>query len=148
MSTAPAQSPAADDAQSVVVSLYQKHQKIYPRAVSGWFARWRIALVLALVIPATIATTVIVLGVLGQTINIMTLGGIAAAVGLMIDDSIVIIENIFNLPGMGRLVIDAISRRDYPLVQGALMVLAFLFVAVNLLVDVIYTWVDPRVRHG
>jgi CzcA family heavy metal efflux pump len=57
---------------------------------------WRIALVLAIIVPATITCTFLFLNAIGQTINIMTLGGIAAAVGLIIDDSIVIIENIFT----------------------------------------------------
>ncbi len=57
---------------------------------------WRIALVLLLVVPATILCTIVCLHTIGETINIMTLGGIAAAVGLIIDDSIVIIENIFT----------------------------------------------------
>ncbi|HWF43656.1 MAG TPA: efflux RND transporter permease subunit, partial [Candidatus Kapabacteria bacterium] len=57
---------------------------------------WRIALVMALVVPTTIACTFVCLNIIGETINIMTLGGIAAAVGLIIDDSIVIIENIFT----------------------------------------------------
>jgi len=57
---------------------------------------WRIALVLAIIVPATILCTIVCLNVIGQTINIMTLGGIAAAVGLIIDDSIVIIENVFT----------------------------------------------------
>ena len=56
---------------------------------------WRISLVLAIVVPATIATTFVFLNIIGETVNIMTLGGIAAAVGLIIDDSIVIIESIF-----------------------------------------------------
>ena len=56
---------------------------------------WRISLVMIIVVPATIAVTLLLLKVIGQTINIMTLGGIAAAVGLIIDDSIVVIENIF-----------------------------------------------------
>ncbi len=56
---------------------------------------WRISLVILLVVPATIATTFLCLYAVGLTINIMTLGGIAAAVGLIIDDSIVIVENIF-----------------------------------------------------
>ena len=66
---------------------------------------WRVALVIALVVPVTIAATIVCLVVVGKTINIMTLGGIAAAVGLIIDDSIVILENIFahfargNRPG-------------------------------------------------
>ena len=56
---------------------------------------WRVAIVIALVVPVTIAATIVCLDVVGKTINIMTLGGIAAAVGLIIDDSIVILENIF-----------------------------------------------------
>ncbi len=60
----------------------------------------------------------------------------------------VVIEQVFALPGVGRLIVQAILTRDYPLVQGTLLALAFLFVAINLLVDVIYTWVDPRVRYG
>jgi CzcA family heavy metal efflux pump len=57
---------------------------------------WRVTLVIALVVPATIATTIVCIYAVGLTINIMTLGGIAAAVGLIIDDSIVVIENIFK----------------------------------------------------
>jgi CzcA family heavy metal efflux pump len=56
---------------------------------------WRVAIVIALVVPVTIASTIVCLVVVGKTINIMTLGGIAAAVGLIIDDSIVILENVF-----------------------------------------------------
>ncbi|HXX63940.1 MAG TPA: efflux RND transporter permease subunit [Bacteroidota bacterium] len=56
---------------------------------------WRVALVIAIVVPVTIACTVVCLYAVGKTINIMTLGGIAAAVGLIIDDSIVILENVF-----------------------------------------------------
>ncbi|HTR98235.1 MAG TPA: efflux RND transporter permease subunit, partial [Bacteroidota bacterium] len=56
---------------------------------------WRVALVIALVVPVTIAATIVCLVLVGKTINIMTLGGIAAAVGLIIDDSIVVLENIF-----------------------------------------------------
>ena len=57
---------------------------------------WRITLVLAIIVPVTILSTVVCLNAIGQTINIMTLGGIAAAIGLIIDDSIVIIENVFT----------------------------------------------------
>jgi CzcA family heavy metal efflux pump len=56
---------------------------------------WRITIVVAFVVPATIAATFVCLDAVGKTVNIMTLGGIAAAVGLIIDDSIVILENIF-----------------------------------------------------
>ncbi len=56
---------------------------------------WRISLVMLIVVPATIGITLLLLKIIGETINIMTLGGIAASVGLIIDDSIVVIENIF-----------------------------------------------------
>jgi CzcA family heavy metal efflux pump len=57
---------------------------------------WRVAIVIAVVVPVTIASTIVCLVVVGKTINIMTLGGIAAAVGLIIDDSIVVLENVFT----------------------------------------------------
>ncbi len=60
----------------------------------------------------------------------------------------VVIEQVFALPGVGRLIVQAILTRDYPMVQGTLLALAFMFVGVNLLVDIIYTWVDPRIRYG
>ena len=60
----------------------------------------------------------------------------------------VVIEPVFALPGVGRLIVQAILTRDYPMVQGTLLALAFMFVGVNLLVDIIYTWVDPRIRYG
>lgn len=65
-----------------------------------WFLRsWRVTLVAVIVVPATLAITVLVLSVLGMTFNIMTLGGIAAAVGLLIDDVIVMVEHIARRAG-------------------------------------------------
>jgi peptide/nickel transport system permease protein len=58
------------------------------------------------------------------------------------------IEVVFALPGMGRLGLNAILQRDYILVQGVVLVIATLFVVVNLLVDILYAWLDPRVRLG
>ncbi len=63
---------------------------------------WRISLVMLIVVPATIGITLLLLKIFGESINIMTLGGIAAAVGLIIDDSIVVIENIFVQMGRQR----------------------------------------------
>jgi len=60
----------------------------------------------------------------------------------------VIVEQIFALPGLGRLTLDAISQRDYPLVQGAVLFIAFNFLVVNLLVDLAYAALDPRIRLG
>ena len=59
----------------------------------------------------------------------------------------VITEDIFGLPGVGRLAIDAIRNRDYPMIQGAVILVAASFVFVNLIVDIIYAFVDPRIRY-
>ena len=58
----------------------------------------------------------------------------------------VIIENVFSLPGAGKLLVDAISARDYPLVQSTTLIFALLVILINLLTDVIYTFLDPRVQ--
>src|ERR671917_509785 len=58
----------------------------------------------------------------------------------------VIVENVFSLPGAGKLLVDAIGARDYPVVQSTTLVFATLVILVNLLTDVIYTFLDPRVR--
>ncbi len=60
----------------------------------------------------------------------------------------VVVESVFNLPGMGQLVINSISRRDFPVIQGVVMVIAGCYLLANLLVDILYIAIDPRVRHG
>ncbi len=59
----------------------------------------------------------------------------------------VVIEQIFALPGIGRLLVQAIMARDYPVVQGTLLLLGFSFVFINILIDLIYAYIDPRVRY-
>ncbi len=59
----------------------------------------------------------------------------------------VIIETIFGLPGIGRYIYESISTRDYPVVQGVTLVMATIFVVISLLVDVTYSYMDPRLRH-
>lgn len=60
----------------------------------------------------------------------------------------VITEYIFALPGVGRLVVDAVFARDYPLVQGVVLVITLGFILSNLVVDVVYGWLDPRIRYS
>ena len=60
----------------------------------------------------------------------------------------ILTETIFAWPGVGRLVVDSIFARDYPIVQGAVLVIAILFVLINLLVDLSYAYLDPRIRYG
>ena len=59
----------------------------------------------------------------------------------------VITEYVFALPGVGRLVVDAVFARDYPLVQGVVLLIAVGFFLSNLMVDLLYGWIDPRIRH-
>ena len=59
----------------------------------------------------------------------------------------VITEYVFALPGVGRLVVDAVFARDYPLVQGVVLLIAVGFILSNLLVDLLYCWIDPRIRY-
>jgi peptide/nickel transport system permease protein len=60
----------------------------------------------------------------------------------------VVTETVFNIPGMGRLVVQSIARRDFPVIQGAVMTIAGTYVLANLLVDILYVYIDPRLRYG
>jgi peptide/nickel transport system permease protein len=68
--------------------------------------------------------------------------GIALLIG-----GVVITETVFNIPGIGRLVVDAIARRDYPIIQGVIVLFSGIYVLVNLAVDLSYTFFDPRIRY-
>lgn len=59
-----------------------------------------------------------------------------------------LVETVFSIPGIGRFVVDSVSNRDYPAIQGAVLVLAVTFVLVNTLVDLLYAAVDPRVKYN
>jgi len=57
-------------------------------------------------------------------------------------------ETVFNLPGVARYLVDAIQGRDYPIVQNLAMLIAVVVVFANLTVDLLYTWLDPRIKYG
>lgn len=71
---------------------------------------------------------------------------IGSGVALLIGGAIVT-ETVFAIPGLGRLTVDAILRRDYPIIQGVILLFSFMYVLVNLLVDMLYTVFDPRIRY-
>ena len=52
----------------------------------------------------------------------------------------------FNIPGLGQLIINSITRRDYPIIQGVVLVTALMYIAINLIIDIVYGLLDPRVR--
>lgn len=59
----------------------------------------------------------------------------------------ILIETVFNIPGMGRMIAEAIFNQDYQTVQGCVLVVAVGVVMVNLIVDISYSWLDPRIRY-
>ncbi|MEW5813578.1 MAG: ABC transporter permease [Actinomycetota bacterium] len=76
-------------------------------------------------------------------VPILTITGIQLATLL---GGVIVVEVVFAWPGLGRLVYNAVAARDYPVIQGAVLLIAALFLAINLIVDVLYAVVDPRIR--
>jgi peptide/nickel transport system permease protein len=68
--------------------------------------------------------------------------GIATLIG-----GVVVTESVFNLPGLGRLVVEAVLARDYPLIQGLILFFSFAYILINLMIDLLYTVFDPRIRY-
>ncbi|MGF1628351.1 MAG: ABC transporter permease [Kiloniellaceae bacterium] len=68
--------------------------------------------------------------------------GIALLIG-----GVVVTESVYNIPGLGRLVVDAVLARDYPIIQGLILFLSFFYILINLLIDISYAFLDPRIRY-
>ncbi|KTS06945.1 ABC transporter permease [Microbacterium testaceum] len=79
----------------------------------------------------------------GALVPVLTIAGIQLATIL---GGVIVVEVVFAWPGLGRLVYDAVAARDYPLIQGAVLLVAVMFIVVNLIVDVLHAVVDPRIR--
>ena len=77
-------------------------------------------------------------------VPIVTIIGIGIA---LLISGVVVTETVFAIPGLGRLTVDAILRRDYPIIQGMILIFSAAYVVVNLLVDLSYTLLDPRIRY-
>jgi peptide/nickel transport system permease protein len=77
-------------------------------------------------------------------VPIVTIIGVSFA---LLISGVVVTETVFAIPGLGRLTVDAILRRDYPIIQGIILVFSAAYVLVNLLVDLSYTFLDPRIRY-
>lgn len=78
-----------------------------------------------------------------SSISILTIVGLS--IGTLFGGSVVI-ETIFRWPGLGKLAMDAITNRDYPVIQGFVLFTSTVYVVINLLIDICYSWVDPRLR--
>ena len=77
-------------------------------------------------------------------VPIVTIIGIGVA---LLIGGVVVTETVFAIPGLGRLTVDAILRRDYPIIQGIILIFSGAYVLINLLVDLSYTLIDPRIRY-
>jgi peptide/nickel transport system permease protein len=77
-------------------------------------------------------------------VPIVTIIGVGIATLI---SGVVVTESVFNLPGLGRLVVEAVLARDYPVIQGLIMFFSFTYILINLLIDVLYTVFDPRIRY-
>ncbi len=77
-------------------------------------------------------------------VPILTVAGSAAA---FLIGGVVVTESVFNLPGMGRLVVESVLARDYPLIQGLILLLSLIYIGINLLTDLLYSVFDPRIRY-
>jgi len=77
-------------------------------------------------------------------VPIVTIIGIGVA---SLITGVVVTESVFNLPGLGRLVVEAVLARDYPVIQGLILLFSFTYILINLVVDVLYTVFDPRIRY-
>src|SRR5207302_121779 len=84
-------------------------------------------------------------GILSEGMTLRRITGMPLVDGLL--SGAVLTETIFSLPGLGRLAITSVLARDYPVVQGVVIIAAVIFVAANLLVDVLYAYLDPRIRY-
>ncbi|HEY1413529.1 MAG TPA: ABC transporter permease, partial [Rhodopila sp.] len=78
-------------------------------------------------------------------IPVVTLG--ALELGTLLSGA-VLTEQVFSIPGFGKMVVDAVFNRDYPVVQGVVLVTAFLFILLNLLADILYVLINPRLRRA
>jgi peptide/nickel transport system permease protein len=78
-------------------------------------------------------------------IPVVTVIGIQLALLL---SGTVVVETVFSIRGIGRILVGAIFDRDYPIVQGVILLIAVIFVLANLIVDIVYTFIDPRIRYG
>lgn len=77
-------------------------------------------------------------------VPIITIIGISIA---LLISGVVVTESVFNLPGLGRLVVESVLARDYPLIQGLILLFSLLYIGINLAIDVLYSVFDPRIRY-
>jgi peptide/nickel transport system permease protein len=109
----------------------------------GWFPVSGRSGPLSLVLPAITLGTAMA-SILSRMVRATLLG---LQLGALLAGA-VITEAVFSWPGIGQLVIEAIQRRDYPVVQACVLLISLAYVLVNTLTDLVYAWVDPRIRLG
>ena len=71
---------------------------------------------------------------------------IGVGISLLIG-GVVVTESVFNIPGLGRLVVDSVLQRDYPVIQGIILMFSGVYLLINLIVDISYSFLDPRIHY-
>jgi len=89
-------------------------------------------------------TVLLLHGLKNASLPIVTIIGVGVA---LLIGGVAVTESVFAIPGLGRLTVDAILHRDYPVIQGIILVFSGVYVCINLLVDMVYTCLDPRIRY-
>ncbi|MCJ9708967.1 ABC transporter permease [Bordetella hinzii] len=92
----------------------------------------------------TEGTVLIAHALRNAAVPIITIIGISIA---LLISGVVVTESVFNLPGLGRLVVESVLARDYPLIQGLILLFSLLYIGINLAIDVLYSVFDPRIRY-
>ena len=110
--------------------------------MSGW-SRAKITAVLYPFGAGAMALNVFFASLIGASLGLRVLTPVQSLLG-----GAVLTETIFSWPGIGKWLIDAIGRRDYPVVQAGILISALIFISVNLVVDLLYGVVNPRMRGG
>ncbi|MFC3395385.1 ABC transporter permease [Brenneria rubrifaciens] len=77
-------------------------------------------------------------------VPIVTIIGVSIA---MLIGGVVVTESVFNIPGLGRLVLESVQARDYPIIQALILIFSALYIAINLVIDLLYALIDPRIRY-
>ena len=81
-----------------------------------------------------------------QSVKLLPTVTVVGLTGALLIGGAIVTETVFGLPGIGNLIVSSVLRRDYPVIQGALIVIAGIYVLINIIIDLIYALVDPRVR--
>ncbi len=128
-----------------IVTIATFEVALYLRLINGSFAKSRNEDYVRTALAKGASRTRVVLThqLPNALVPLITVAGVNLGVLL---GGLVVLETVFNWPGLGRLIVQGVEQRDYPVVQAGVLVIAIIFVVINFVVDMLYAVIDPRVR--